>query len=76
MSFSFFLFFFFPNNRRKIISRILLRKFNVSLNGKKWVILIWPLLDEKECRLDNVGITDTWSCANNRTRMFWLEITD
>lgn len=41
MSFSFF----FPPNRRKIIQRILFRKVNVSLNGKKW--MIWPLLDEK-----------------------------
>lgn len=40
-------FFFFLFFRRKIIPRILLRKFNVSLNSKKWVILIWPLLDEK-----------------------------
>ena len=37
---------------------------------KKWIS------GEEECRLDNVGITDTWSCANNRTRMFWLEITE
>ena len=37
---------------------------------KKWIS------GEEECRPGNEGITDTWSCAFNRTRMFWLERTD